>query len=161
MSAEGKSGKPIVIVLVLSFVLVGVAMVMIMSKAGAPKAKVAKAAAPVKTGMTDEERKAYIASFIELENVEIGVITHTDHEGKTVTTAGLVQVTGTVHNKGDKPIKDLVLMVKPQDDQDKVLGSFQDTISGQSELLPGASREFKFQIPDKKEFSGHFLQTLK
>lgn len=160
MADQSQSKKPVLMVLILALVAAGVGTFLFLQKPPPPQAA-AKEKPPQSDEMTDEERKAYIEASIEVTDLEIGAITHINSEGETVETPGLMQVKGKVHNKGDKPIKDLILVINPQDDQDKVLGTYQDTVSGKTKLQPGASREFAFQIPDKKEFSGRFLQKLK
>jgi len=129
--------------------------------AGKPPASLrpSATATPVAT-MTDEERKAYVKDHVTVEDLIVDADTKPGEDGKDIVVPGLLRATGTVKNNGDKPVTPVTLVIHMTGANEEVIGSFLEDVSGQKPLAPGASRPFKFTLPDKKDWSGKFKQAL-
>lgn len=155
------SGRIAPILFVILFVGVGaVFWAMYQAAKMGPKhdGKTVDAAVVVEEGEMDEAaRLEYVKQFIRVNDLTIGPDLKPDSEEPV---PGLLRVSGQVVNSGERSINKVNLFVYPQDDQGEVLGShIQDVVVGPA-LTPGEVRPFKFQIPEKKAFSGQFQHKL-
>lgn len=118
---------------------------------------------PVSKGpalVSDEERAAYIQSFIVISNLTVDPDTQIGPEGTTVTIPGQLKVQGVVKNNGDKAIERLILAINPLGAEGTVIGSYREDVSLNRRLNPSEERAFAFRIPDKKEFSGEYQHRV-
>lgn len=144
------------------FAVLATAIAAVFWGGGGPAAPATKAPPPPEPGLvTDDQRADYITQHLELVRFEVGADSYVDSEGKTKEVQGLLAVSGEVKNNGSLAIRKLRLSVKPTDQDNKVLGSFMHDITGKRRLEAGASKPFKFTIPDKKGASGELLRTLR
>jgi hypothetical protein len=114
--------------------------------------------------LTDAEREAYVQSGkIEIRDLKIDPDTTPTDGGPVQFVKGLLRVSGQVANVGDKSVDSAKLTITTYDDQNKVLGVYVEDVVKQMPgvLGPGEVRPFKWQIPDKKGFSGHFEHALR
>lgn len=129
----------------------------------APKTSATASRAP--TGeppvvMTPAERTAYVETNVTVSELEVKPDTKPDGEGGQLPVGGLLQVTGTVMNNGDKPVTPVNLRIDLVGDNDEVLASVTDDITKGRPLAPATPKPFKFTVPDRKSFSGKFLHKL-
>ena len=110
------------------------------------------------TIVDEEERLAYIAQFVTVTGLEVGPDQKPDDAGPV---GGLFSVKGTVKNNGTRGLKTIRLVVHPQDASGNVLGTNIQDVLFNKRLGPGESRDFKFVIPEKKEFAGKFTHELR
>lgn len=109
--------------------------------------------------ITDEtERLAYIASLIELVDLQVGPDQKPDDAGPV---PGLFRVSGVIKNNGDRAISQANLMINPRDDKDQVVGSYVEDILHGRRLGPRDSKPFRFQIPERPNSTGRFSHSLK
>jgi hypothetical protein len=108
--------------------------------------------------MSEEERLAYITANVTVNDLVVGPDQMPDRPEPV---PGLLRVSGIVVNKGAAKLDRIHLAIYPKDAGGKVLGSYIENIAGKEGLDAGASRPFKFQIPEKKEFSGLFDHKLR
>lgn len=124
------------------------------------EAKAAPKPAPADDSITQEdERVKYVEASISVSDLAIGPDLKPGDDAGVV--AGLLRVSGTVTNKGDKGVRTVRVVVNLQDKDDKVIGTYLEDALGGKRLGPGESRPFKFVVPDKKEFSGRFLSSVR
>lgn len=124
----------------------------------ATASKAPTAEAPVV--MTPAERTAYVESNVTVTELEVKPDTKPDGEGGQIPVGGLLQVTGTVMNNGDKPITPVNLRIDLVGDNDEVLASITDDVTKGRALAPATPKPFKFTVPDRKNFSGKFNHKL-
>jgi hypothetical protein len=111
--------------------------------------------------VSEEERAAYVQANVTASDVKIDSDLKPDADGGMVKIAGLLRVSGRVTNNGDRPVKPVHLMLNLLGETNEVLGTFLEDVTGGRPLEPAESREFKFTIPEKKEFNGRFQHKLK
>lgn len=131
--------------------------------AAAPKASATASKAPAGEApvvMTPAERTAYVESNVTVSELEVKPDTKPDGEGGQIPVGGLLQVTGTVMNNGDKPVTPVNLRIDLVGDNDEVLASITDDVTKGRPLAPATPKPFKFTVPDRKNFSGKFLHKL-
>ncbi len=116
-----------------------------------------KADVPVTT-MTEEERIKYIAAHVRVSGVTMAPDKMPDSD-KPV--PGLLRVSGEVSNSGPKLLQKVTLAVFPQDETEKVLGSYYQNITPPGGLKPNEVQKFKFQIPKRPNFAGKFRHSLR
>lgn len=109
----------------------------------------------------EEEREKYIADFVTTSSVTIGSDEAVDVNGAAKKVAGLLRVHGKVKNSGDRKVRPVRLSLQIFDASDKVIGSYFEDVTAGGPLNPGEERDFKFTIPEKKEFAGKFQQKLR
>jgi hypothetical protein len=107
----------------------------------------------------DAERLAYIKSSIELDGLQIGPKLKPGSDGGSV--PGLLEVSGRVLNQGERGIRTVNLVVHLQDDKEQVIGTFIEDVLHDAKLPSHQSRPFSFEIPEKKEYRGHYLHELR
>jgi hypothetical protein len=113
--------------------------------------------------LAEQEREEYVrAGKVEIKELKIDPDTKPGLDGGVEFVPGLLRVSGQVVNNGDKTVGSARLTVTTYDDANKVLGVYVEDVIKQAPgvLGPGESRPFKWQIPDKKGFSGKFDQKL-
>lgn len=113
--------------------------------------------APAQT-MTEEERLEYIAAHVRVSGVTMAPDKMPDSE-KPV--PGLLRVSGEVSNSGPKRLQKVTLAVFPQDETEKVLGSYYQNITPPGGLKPNEVQKFNFQIPKRPNFAGKFRHSLR
>ncbi|MBI4817194.1 MAG: hypothetical protein HY791_13105, partial [Deltaproteobacteria bacterium] len=99
--------------------------------------------------VTAEEREGYIGAFIRVSALRAEGDTYVGPDGQVKEVGGLLAVTGTISNDGEKGIQDLVLTILPADTSGKVVASYQHDVSGGRVLKPGAKKSFRFTIPSR------------
>lgn len=120
----------------------------------APRVEKAGAAGP----MTEEERLAYLESSVRVRDMAVRATKKPDSEEVV---PGLLEVTGVLENQGDRPLEKAVVVVYPKDAAGEVIGGHYENVIIRGALQPGESRNFRFAIPDKKEFGGEFTHGLR
>ncbi|MFO0729223.1 MAG: FxLYD domain-containing protein [Myxococcota bacterium] len=129
----------------------------------APKPAVTAApgptAAPVKV-MGEEERKAYVAAHVLIEDVAVGPDQRPDGEGGTKPVGGLFQVTGNLVNNGESPVSPVFLQITLLAEDETVLGSYVEDVTKGRPAAAGTTKPFKFVVPEKKGYAGKFLQKV-
>src|SRR5262249_27414284 len=105
-----------------------------------------KKAAVDDTITDEEERLEYVSKHDHVEGLRIGPAYKPGDDAGIV--PGLVRVSGTVYNDGDRGVKTIRVVVNPQDASGKVISSFQEDALGGKRLAPHDSRTFKFDIPE-------------
>lgn len=159
-SRSGRSSLVVVLVLVIAGMLLAYAYFRAKDATTDP---VPKTFTQVDAGvapppMSDEERAVYVKEKIRLEGLEIGP---NMKPGLDEPVPGLLEVHGTVLNDGDRPIDRVFLNVYPKDENGEVIGSYVENVTRKGGLLqPGQSREFKFTIPESKDYAGTFDHML-
>lgn len=112
--------------------------------------------------MTDEERRAYIQAHVVVEDLVVDADTKEGEKGDTVPVPGLLRAHGKVINKGDRPVNPITLqLLLLGKDGQEVIGAYLEDVSGGARLEPGATRNFAFTLPDKKEWGGTFKHGFK
>ncbi len=159
------SGKTILIALgaIAAIVMVGAGfsyMMLTQSSDSGPSssATVASPKVVVAGAMTEEERVKYVADHVRVSGVTIGPDKMPDTD-KPV--PGLLRVAGEVSNSGPKVIQKVTLAVFPQDEAEKVLGSYYQNIAPAGGLKPNEVQKFNFQIPKRPNFGGKFRHSLR
>ena len=155
------SGK--VVAMVLLLLLGGGGLLFVAYRAANAQKKRAEAKEQAKQGeiareMNEEERKAYVEKYVSVTDLQLVQDTKPDSDEPV---PGLFRVTGIVTNQGDQKLTKVELHVYPEDATGKVLGSYIQNIAGPTGLLPGATRDFRFQVPEKKEYGGKFSHQVK
>ena len=158
---SGRSSLIVVLVFVVAGILLGYAFFKSSDKVTPKKTppkltKVDAGISPVK--MTEEERKAYINDHITVTGLEIAP---NMKPGLDEAVPGLLEVRGKVQNNGERKIDRVFLHVFPMNEAGDVISTHIENVAKAGGLLsPGDDRDFKFTIPDKKEFSGKFNHML-
>ncbi len=112
--------------------------------------------------MTDEERRAYIAAHVVVEDLVVDADTKEGEKGDTVVVPGLLRAHGQVINKGERPVTPVTLQILLlAKDGQEVIGAYLEDVSGGKRLEPGATRKFAFTLPDKKEWGGTFKHAFR
>lgn len=109
----------------------------------------------------EEERMAYIAKSVTVSDLKIEGDHKPGEDGGTLRIGGLLRVTGKVINNGDRPVKPVNMILTTFGETNEVLGSYVESLTGDRTLEPGASHEFKFEIPEKPGFQGRYDQKLR
>ncbi|HJL43977.1 MAG TPA: FxLYD domain-containing protein [Myxococcales bacterium LLY-WYZ-16_1] len=102
--------------------------------------------------MTEKERIAYVEEFVRVSDLAIGP--DLDPDGNEV--PGLQRVSGKLRNTGDRPVDKVIVAVFPKDERGNVLGVEQQDVIERGVLEPGEVEEFRFQVRERKAFSGRF-----
>ena len=155
------SGKVLGMVMLLVFGGLGLWYVAYRAAAAQQKRAAAKdqAAEATKIGFAnEEERLAYVAEHVVVNELQLVPDTKPDSEEIV---PGLFRVTGIVINKGDRKIDRIILNVFPENAQGEVIGTYVQNIAGAKGLEPGATQDFKFQVPEKKEYGGKFRHAVR
>jgi hypothetical protein len=108
--------------------------------------------------MSEEQRVAYLEKFVSITEIELVPDTKPDSDEVV---PGLFRVKGVVTNRGDQKLDKIMLAVYPENAQGEVIGSYIQNIAGATGLEPGGTRDFHFQVPEKKEYGGKFRHTLR
>ncbi|MEQ9496245.1 MAG: FxLYD domain-containing protein [Deltaproteobacteria bacterium] len=158
----GRSGTVIVLVFVVAGMLLAYAYFrgrdVTDAKKKVPQQFVQVDAGTAVVKMTEEERRAYIKANVRVESLEIGPNMKPDRDEPV---PGLLEVRGSVVNDGDQALDRVFVHVYPKDADGKVIGSHIENVARVGGLLDaGERRDFKFTIPDKKEFGGDFDHML-
>lgn len=112
-----------------------------------------------KRPMSEEERIAYVQSFVRIEGLVVGPDLRPDSDEAV---KGLLRVEGEVLNAGEREVDRVFLEVFPMDVEGEVLSAHvQNVIRKGGALAPGQRRSFRFTIPDKKAFEGRFEHGLR
>jgi hypothetical protein len=106
----------------------------------------------------EDERLAYVAASVEIVDLAIGSDPKPDDAGIV---PGVLRVSGTVRNKGDRAVRTVRLIVNPQSSTGKVLGTYIEDVLRNQRLGPGESKAFKFQIPEKPDYAGKFMHEVR
>jgi len=159
MTGKTKIG---LIVGALAAAVIALAVIVFGTRAGDPieiinRSRVGKTAQ--KAIMGDEERRKYIAHFVEVSDLSVDPDTKSAEDGGVTVVPGLLRVTGVVENKGDEPVDEIVLILHPLGETNEVLSTYSEDIAGGRPLAPGQKKPFKFLIPEKKEYGGRFLHS--
>jgi hypothetical protein len=107
---------------------------------------------------SEDERIAYVAATVEVADLAIGPDQKPDDAGPV---PGVLRVSGAAHNKGDRALRSIRIVVHPQSNTGKVLGTYIEDILRNERLGPGETKVFKFMIPEKPEFSGKFMHEVR
>lgn len=116
---------------------------------------------PPDTLVSPAEREAYVEKNLELTGVDVAPDIKPADDGGTVEVGGLLKCAGLVTNKGDKGVKNATIALTIMDSSGKVIGTYFHDVVGNKRLAPGEQRNFKFEIPNKKEYGGKFTFTLR
>jgi hypothetical protein len=108
--------------------------------------------------LTEEQRLVYVQQHIVVSEIQLVPDTKPDSDEVV---PGLFRVSGVVVNNGDRKIDLITLTVHPENAAGEVIGTYNENIAGAKGLEPGAKREFKFQVPEKKEYGGRFRHTVR
>ena len=108
--------------------------------------------------MSEEQRVAYVEKFVVVKDLELVQDTKPNSEEPV---PGLFRVKGVVTNNGDQKLDKIMLNVFPENANGDVIGSYIQNIAGPTGLAPGGTRDFHFQVPEKKEYGGKFRHTLR
>jgi hypothetical protein len=155
------SGKVVGMVMLLVFGGLGLWYVAYRAAATQQKRAAAKeqAVQGTKTGFAnEEERIAYVAKHVAVTDLQLVPDTKPDSDEIV---PGLFRVTGIVVNNGDQKLDKIILSVYPENAQGEVIGSYVENIAGAKGLEPGGTHDFKFQVPEKKEYGGKFRHTVR
>jgi hypothetical protein len=106
----------------------------------------------------EEERLAYVAKHVVVNDLQLVPDTKPDSDEIV---PGLFRVTGIVVNNGDQKLDEIILQVFPENAQGEVIGTYVQNIAGPQGLEPGGTRDFKFQVPEKKEYGGKFRHAVR
>ena len=109
----------------------------------------------------EEERRAYVADFVTVRDLELLPDTKPVGDGGVAPVPGLLRDGGVVRNAGTRPVTPVNLVVHLLDGTNDVLGTFIEEVTSKRKLDPGAERRFEFKVPDKKGFEGKFLHSLR
>jgi hypothetical protein len=111
-----------------------------------------------KLAMSEAQRKEYLEQFVTVTDLQLVPDTKPDSDEVV---PGLFRVTGFVHNKGDQKLDRIDLHVFPENTAGDVIGAYIQNIAGPTGLAPGATRDFRFQVPEKKEYGGKFSHSVR
>jgi hypothetical protein len=125
-------------------------------KRAAAKEQAVKAEQAVR--MTEAERKEYLEKFVVVNDLQLVPDTKPDSDEPV---PGLFRVTGIVHNQGEQHLDRIDLHVFPENASGDVIGAYIQNIAGPKGLGPGATRDFRFQVPEKKEYGGKFSHSVR
>jgi hypothetical protein len=169
----GSPGRPLSIVIVVVVIAAGaVAYALFRPREPGLADRAAKVVLETQTGkavkqslaLSEPEREAYVQSGkIEIRDLKIDPDVAPGDGGAPEFVKGLLRVSGQVANVGDKTVDSVKLTITTYDDQNKVLGVYLEDVVKQMPgvLSPGDVRPFKWQIPDKKGYGGHFEHSLR
>ena len=116
---------------------------------------------PPDTLVSPAEREAYVEKNLELTGVDVSPDIKPADDGGTAEVGGLLRCAGLVTNKGDQGVKNATIALTIMDSSGKVIGTYFHDVVGNKRLAPGEQRNFKFEIPSKKEYGGKFTFTLR
>lgn len=108
--------------------------------------------------LTEEQRLVYVQQHVVVSEIQLVPDTKPDSDEVV---PGLFRVSGVVVNNGDHKIDLITLTVHPENAAGEVIGTYNENIAGPKGLEPGAKRDFKFQVPEKKEYGGRFRHTVR
>lgn len=109
-----------------------------------------------------DERREYCKQFVEIIDLKIDPDTKpNDPDSGVQFVPGLLRAHGSVQNKGDKRVNEVNVVVHMKGADGAVLGTFVEDVAGGRVLGPNELRTFKFEIPDKKEYSGEFSHSVR
>lgn len=116
---------------------------------------------PPDTIVADAEREAYVKAYLTVSGLDVGPDMKPSDDGGVVAIGGLMKAAGLVKNTGDKAVKNASITIHLLDANDKVIGTYFHDVLGNKRLAPGEERSFKFELPQKKEYSGKFSHSLR
>ncbi len=126
----------------------------------APKPAVVDDGLPPMVG--EAEREAYVTTQVKLHDLSVEPDRAPGEDGGVgPVVPGLYRVRGAIENVGDKRIEGVKLQIAMKDQDGKVISAFIEDVSQARVLMPGDRRSFKFEIPEKKEFSGEYEHKLR
>lgn len=108
------------------------------------------------------ERLAYLAGSVEIVDLVVGPDSAPGEDGgdgKRV--AGLLSVSGKIVNHGNRGIMNVTLVINLEDASKSVIGSYVEDVLRGKRLGPAESRSFRFTVPHKPEYAGHFFYKLR
>lgn len=158
--AKRTSGKTALIVLVFVAAVAAAVAYLWLSTSGpaSPGPTSVQADAPERE-MTEAERLEYLGAHVLLDDLKIVPDTK---PGLDEVVPGLLRVVGTVRNNGERRLSKAYVHIFPKDKAGKVLGSHvENVVKKGGALAPGESRDFRFLIPEKPDFSGDFGHDLR
>lgn len=116
---------------------------------------------PPDTIVSDAEREAYVKAHLTVSGLDVGPDVKPGDDGGVVPIGGLMKAAGLVKNNGDQAVKNASIIINLLDANDKVIGTYFHDVLGNKRLAPGEERPFKFELPQKKDYSGKFSHSLR
>ena len=98
--------------------------------------------------MSEEDREDYLLRSVRIEDFAVTPASKPD--GDVV--PGMLTVTGTIANDGDRPLHAARLVVTTKDADGAVGSSFQEDLLEEAVLAPGQEKRFRFRIPRKPSY---------
>ncbi len=103
--------------------------------------------------MTEEERMAYVAEYIQVTELTVGADVEPD--GREAV-PGLQRVEGFVSNQGSRWIDEVILVFYAKDAAGNVMAVEQNDVIPKGRLEPGQKRPFSFRVRERSSSSGAF-----